>query len=217
MPRAVQALMVDFVQRVDPRTKAGVLLDSSNIGTTDGDKFTEQRRLDIYNEARLILAGSIERQLPAEEAARAISGNVVRVTNLQFASGSANKPSDYIRAIYLTDVSNVQIVVIPPSLIHALRDLETSVIRFVVDEGTVLRRIVGSSQVPDASTYVLYYYGLTIYALSAVDNTTQDESFNDTWHPVLLQLMEAIANEQGHGEVLALSDRLVGQSGRANV
>jgi len=218
MPRRVRDLHVDLVQRIDPYTKTGVELTSSNIETSAGDKFLRQRTMDIYNEARLILAGVLERQLSREEAAIAVSGNVVVITNLTFASGSANKPSDYIRAILLTDNANAQIVVLPVTMIEALRDLESSTLRFVIDEGAVLRRIEGSSQVPDASDYVLYYYGLTIFLTTVLNSgSTVDESFNDQWHPVILQLAVAIAHEQGQNEVLSLASKLVGQSGRSNV
>jgi len=70
----VQTLLHRLALRLDPRTPAGVEFTTATIGTTAGDRFSAQRLLDIYNEARVALFQAIKTSTPKEELANAITG-----------------------------------------------------------------------------------------------------------------------------------------------
>ena len=203
----VKDQLLKLALRVDPIVKStGVEFTTSTIGTVDGDRFPAQRLLDCYNEARMVLAQAISTQMDGNRKARAISGNIVRDTAFQFASGVATKPTGYVEWISLLDSAGRVIAVLPESLYALMKQLDSYTNPLVFEEGGYFRA-VSSVNVPDASTYVLRYYGVTDWTLAQL---TSNETFNRQWEPLLIQLAEAIANEQGGAQLNSLAAGLVG-------
>lgn len=204
----VKDLYFALTQRIDPYSKAGVALTSTTAGTTDGDRFTKEEKLEFYNDARFVLAGAIDRLYPPQKKAIVVSGNVVKAS-LTFTTGVAPKPAGFISHILMTDSTGATIAVLPTTLIDQTKDLETSTNRVVYDYGTNFTALTGTTNIPNASTYVLYYYGITTYAISDVTGGSTVESFNDQWHEIIIQLAEAMSREQGSQEVNALAEQLI--------
>lgn len=211
----VQAVILRLLVRIDPKLKSGTLITSSNISTwsTDGgDKFTSQRIMDIYNEARLALANAIERYYPPKERARTISGTLKKKTDLQFTSGVASKSSitGYIKYERLFNAAGTQITILPVSEMQETEDLNSASNPIVYDYTTSFaQKTPDTAIIADASTYVLWYHGITNYTLSNVTAGTEVEEFNEDWIPAILQIAEAIAMEQGTKAVNALAQQLV--------
>jgi len=211
--------MTQLARRVDPYTKAGAEITSATIGTVDGDRFSAQRLLDIYNEARLTLFGVLRSRMTTEELSREISGTYQTLSTLSFSLASegvrAAVPATYLRAIFLTDGSNQPIIIIPAPLMQVVRQgnnphfVESPSNRFVVESGGYFIHYGGF--VPEGNNYKLHYFGLPTYVLSDVTGGTTNEAFNSDYHHILLELATAIANEQGRTQVLALANTLIGK------
>lgn len=76
----VQANIIKLLQRIDPRLKTMVEVSTSNIATwaTDGtDKFTAQRVVDIYNDARFALFNAMRASMPQDRLSKELSLSVV--------------------------------------------------------------------------------------------------------------------------------------------
>ncbi len=211
----VQAAILRLLYRIDPKLKSGTLVASGNISTwsTDGgDKFTAQRVLDIYNEARLALANAIDRYYPKDMKGSTISGTLKKKTNLEFASGVADKTTiaGYIKTERLFNAAGTQISVLPVSEMQETEDLNSAANPIVYEYTTSFaQKTVDSAIIADASTYVLWYYGVTTYTLANVTAGTEVEEFNEDWIPAIIQIAEAIASEQGSKVVNALAQQLV--------
>lgn len=183
----------------------------SLVGSVDGASFPRQRILDIYNQARFALYTAINNSYSREDKIKAISGTVVKKTDLQFSAGVANKPDGFMEALRLTDVSGEQITVLPFSLFRQVGKLYAADNRMVFDNGAVLEAPSTSTVImPNLSTYILYYYGITNFALSDILGGTVLETFNDRFYPSIIELAQAIAAEQGTLEVNALANKLIG-------
>lgn len=205
----VQAQVLRLAQRVDPYTKAGAEFAAGTIGTTPGSRFTAQRLLDIYNEARFTLAQAITSKIPRHLRAMMVSGTIIKKTDLQFTSGVATKPTGYLEPVLLTDVSGAVITILPLTLLMAVKDLESSTNRFVFETTTTLEALTGTTNIPNASTYILRYYGLSNFALSDVTGGSTVETFNDIWQDLLVEIGSGIANEMGNTQVLAFAEKMV--------
>jgi hypothetical protein len=206
----VKSLILRLAQRIDPYTKAMVELNSTTVGTTDGDKFTIQRRVDIWNEARFALGNAIDKKYPNDKKQRQSAGEIYKDAAFVFASGVAAKPSDMIDPILLTNASGTVITILPPAMIIQARDLISATNLMVFDYTTSFTALDGDTYVVDGSDYVLYYYRIPTYAISDVAGSTV-ESFEDRWVPTLLQLAEAIANEMGQQAVNQVAENLLGE------
>jgi hypothetical protein len=202
---------------VDPTYKDMSLITAANIATVTtgwatvgGDKFTSQKIVDCYNQARMQLANAIDKTFPEDKKAIAVSGNIVVNTTATFASGVLAKPTGYIMYEYLTDVNGDQITILPVSQIQQAKDLESATNRMVFDYGSNFTALTGLTNIPNASTYIFRYYGVTQYTtVTATDGTTV-ESFNDLLHPALIELAVAIANDQGTADINMMALKLMG-------
>jgi hypothetical protein len=198
MAVTVQAQMLALALRVDPRTKAGVEFALGTIGTTAGNRFTAQRLLDIYNEARMAMASAIRISMPPEKRAAVVPGNIVRITNLTFASGVAAVPAGCIDPIAMQDSTGSDISIVGANLIPLLSRNESATVRFVAWEGTNFKAPPGSAFIPDAATYRLWYYGVSNFTLANVTGGVVTETYNDDLLPRLLNIAARIANVQGN-------------------
>ena len=286
----VQSLMAQMVQVVDSRTKAGVEITASTVGTVDGDRFTKQRQLDLWNQSRFALFGAMRETMPLPKLAEAISGNVVE-TQIEFTAASNRYeytlPTGYLKFISLNGFSGTSkkmepIILLPTTYVDLVQlgqmpsYVQSNNIRYVFEIGTKLihfgsftggqtitgtgeveagdlstivgtttaflteispgakitifntERVVGvinnntnatvtvvfpgaiaAGQVMTTENYHLKYFGITTYALADVTGGTTVESFNASYHNILIQLAEAIANEQGMDEVNSLAKNLL--------
>jgi hypothetical protein len=181
------------------------------VGSALGN-FTGQRLLDIYNEARFTLFGALWKVLGPEALTKAINGNVVYKTDLTFATGVANKPTGYVRPIYLTDSSDRIIPIIPTTQVAPFIGMQTTTERFVIEKGTTLFSPSGTTYVADAATYKLMYYGITTWVLftNVLVASPSTEEFIEDYHYMLMEIAEAIAHGQGMSEVNSVAKQLLG-------
>lgn len=198
MAVTVQSQMLRLALRVDPRTKAQVEFVAGTIGTVAGNRFAAQRLLDIYNEARMALAGALRIMAPAEKKASTVQGNIQRKTNLTFTSGTAPIPTGLIEPIALRDVTGNDISILPGNILPLVSRNESATVRFVFWEATNFKSLPGSTAIPDAATYVLWYYGVTDFILTDVTGGATLETYNDDLLPRLLNIAARIANMQGN-------------------
>jgi hypothetical protein len=177
------------------------------IGSVDGKRFTRQRLLDIYNDARIVIAQVALRLYGKQKAGIELSGVVQQSTNITFAGGVASRPPGYVSGILLTDVNLVPIAILSAFDILYVQGYESLTNRFVLDTVNTFKTISGNTFVPDASNYVLWYYGINAWVLSDVLNGTTVETINDDALYVLLEISEGIAQELGTVELNALAVR----------
>lgn len=209
---ALQLLKV--VQIIDPRDTSDNLFalatstGYTKVGTADG-KFTAQRQLDIYNDARMVAAYVISYKKGLRERQEA-SNNTIRKTDATFASGVLTKPSGYIYAKSLLDVNGKVISILPVDQIPYTKRLDSLNNPVVYEETSVFRSENGAAYVPDAATYVLRYIGITPFVLSDVTGQVTVETFSTFYEPFLVQLAVAIAQQQGQVKPLALAEQLLG-------
>ena len=206
MSQTVQHLLAELARDVDPRTSDQVIIDETNVGTVDG-VFTAQRLLGLYNNARLAIGSVLYRTIGRRGMPLPVSGAITPKEDFQFQNGTASLPPDYIYTILLTDAAGLRIVVISADSIESVRSYENAERRFVIEENGALRTLSGVTYVPDASTYVLRYFSIPIYTLSDVTGGVVNESYNDLFHPLIIQVAALLANERGSVEVANLVRR----------
>ncbi len=203
--------ILELIARVDPAAVDGTAIVDGNLNATDPESFTKTDLIAKYNEARIVLWNALRQVVPPILLAEVISGLVGKDTGLQFSGGVMNKPTGFLKAILLTDVSNNKIAVLPASTIDITKHLDSADNPIVYEEDTAFRSENGNSYIPDLSTYKLRYYKLVAWTVAnfTTDNPTKDETFNLDLQPILLQIAESICNEVGGAEVNALAKRLV--------
>lgn len=208
MAVTVRSQVLKLALRVDPRTKAQVEFVGATIGTVAGNRFAAQRLLDIYNEARVGLAGAIRVLMPPEKRATVISGLILRSTSgapSTFTSGVLTLPAGFIDHIALRTSADVDIPILPSSVLQIASRHDAAANPFVFREGGTLKVLPGSTSVPDASDYEFWYYGVTDFTLTDVTNGTSLETYNDDLLPRLLNIAERIANAQGNYDPNAIA------------
>lgn len=263
---------------------------ATSLCVSDGDRFTTQRLLDVYNEARFALFSALRTSMSAEALTLAISGNAVEA-QIEF-TAAGNKytyalPSGYVRYISLNgwvtaETSLRPVLILPVSFVDVVRSAntdytQTNTNKFVFEIGTQLvhfgtfmsgQQLTGtvavsnggtqvtgtstlfltevavgsfitvgaeqrtvasiasntvlqatanwgadlSAQTATVENYSFKYFGITTYAISDVTGGSTTESFNADYHPVILDVAAAIANEAGNLEVIALIKKFVGQA-----
>ena len=190
---------------------SGGTITGALIGSVDGAKVPRQRLLDIYNQARMALFGAIDATYSLSDKITSISGTIVKKTDLTFAAGVATKPTGYIQAVRLSDVSEDQITIAPFTLYRQTKDRHAVGNRIVYEYSTTLEAPSTSTTImPNAATYILRYFGITDFTLSDVLGGSVAETFNDQYHSAIIELAEAIFNEQGQKEINALALKLIG-------
>jgi hypothetical protein len=179
------------------------------IGSVDGSKADRFRLLAYYNQARILLADAIGRNLPKREREWATSGNIVTDTMITFASGTATKPTGYISPKLLTDVSGNFIPILPSSDIDIVKSLESATNRFVFDMGTQLKTISADTFVTNGDNYVLRYFGVKDFVLTDVTNELIMETYNLQFTPKLVEMATMIASQAGLGDVMAVANAFI--------
>jgi len=198
-----------------PYTSGGTVVGAL-IGSVDGVKFTRQRLLDIYNEARLIAFKALENIYPKsllKEHAGEIS---VDFQTLTFVGGvTTNLPSGIMKIESLTDNAGLQIMVdvVDAAIVKTGANphyKESSTNRFVFRIDGKLQTVSSDLFVIDAANYELRYYGLTDFVLSDVTGNVTTETFNDRHEFSLIEIGQMIALERSTQEVNALATKLFG-------
>lgn len=173
-----------------------------------------QKLLNIYNDARYALFAAYKNVFSPIDLTRQVNGQIAVKTDLTFASGSANKPTGYIRPIYLMDAAGLFIPIVQEAVEPLLKPLQTLTFRYVIEEPGVLINHSGSTYIANAATYVLVYYGITRYSISDALGLSvggvPNESFIDDDHTRIIELGEAISREIGTQELMALAKKLIG-------
>ena len=214
MASLVALQVLKAMQIVDPRDMSDNLFalatstGYTQIGTAPG-KFTAQRQLDIYNDARMVAAYVISYKKGLRERQEA-SNNTIRNTAAQFSAGVMNKPTGYIYAKSLLDVNGKVISILPVDQIPYTKRLDSLNNPIVYEETSVFRSENGNTYIPDLSNYVFRYIGITPFTLSDVTGQVTTETFSPFYEPILVQLAVAIAQQQGQVKPLALAEQLIG-------
>ena len=213
-----QSALLKLQQRIDPYTKAGVEITAATIGTVDGDRFTKQRLLDIYNEARMVLFSVMRQTMSEEEFAKNISALYLSASitfTFSTPDTTAPKPAAFMKLeTLMSATASLPVIIMPNEYLEAVQRSDTFYTQSVTDN------LIGFEQgtnfllpaINAAGTGKIYYYGITDWALSDITTGTATEKFSEEYIPVILQLAQAIANEQGSKQVNALAMQLIGQS-----
>lgn len=220
----INANMLKFVQIVDPTKNDGTKFTASTsgsaIGSVDGARFTKERQLAIYNDARMALFNALETTKTIDELTELAFGALVINETITFAtSGSdtaASKPTGFIKYIsLLTTTGNYPAYLVPTSLI---RDITANNGTYYSASATCPFVFESSSSFicpsglgfANASAGKLTYFKLNTLSLSDVTGGTTSEVFAPELEPMLMEIACAIANEQGNAEVLSLAKNLLG-------
>ena len=215
----VQSNILKIAQSVDPYTKAGAEITSATIGTVDGDRFTKQRLLDIYNESRLSLFQAMRSVMPDDELSKNISGMFISAA-IVFTAASPNtnapKPSGYLKLKSLAATGGAPVIVLRNDLLNVVRGgrdpyytiSASNLIAFEIGTNFVIPALFG------AGTGIIDYYGITDWTLSDVTTGTAVEVFSSEYEPLLFELAGAIASEQGTDQVNALAEKLISVKGK---
>jgi len=218
MSTFVQSNLLKLALRVDPTDyTTNAEFTSATIGVDPGESFSAQRLLDIYNESRMALYQALRTTLGREQLYNDVGALVGKSSSFTFAAGVATKPTGYVDFLSLFDAAGSQIFLLPPNLMDVVGTAgtgsyykETATNRFIFESGNTFISLSGTTYVPNASTYVVNYLSVPLFALADVTGGTTIESFNDKYIPMLLDLAEAKCGEEGSLDVLAMAKKLLG-------
>jgi hypothetical protein len=104
----VQSQVLRLLQRIDPTLKTTAVITASNISTwasDGGDKFTAQRVVDIYNDARIALFQSMRQSMPIDRLTKELSLAQLSVNIVFTATGDSwvyTLPAGYLRFVSLS-------------------------------------------------------------------------------------------------------------------
>lgn len=221
MASLVQNLVLTLAVQNDPKDKNGNNFVASSpgsgqaaIGVTDGDRFTAQRLLDCYNQARFALFNALYNSLPSSEVSKKVSATFQSASITWTYSSpdtTAPKPTGFLKLGALAIAGGVRAIVLPDNLIgevraavnpHLTQSATTNVLAF---ENTT--NFLAPS-VDVHGTGKIDYFGISNFALSDVTGGSTVEVFSTELEPLLIELASAICNEQGSAEVNALAKKL---------
>lgn len=197
------------------------------IGSVDAAAVTKQRFLDVYNQSRYALFNAMKNSMTRAQLSESVGALVVSISNFSFTLAStvstATKPSGYIDFIGLSNASDVPIFLIKDDFINDVREgsnldfKQSATNMFVFDVGQQFVSYgttgvnSGNSFLTTAATYKLIYYGISDFTLTDVLGNTTTETYNEQYHPLLIELAEAIFDEQGTVQINALATKLLGK------
>lgn len=215
MSVAVRDMVVKLAERIDPRDKDGVKLTNATIDDTDGEKFTKELRVDIYNQARFALFGALRTRYSIEELSRVAGSLYKSDATVDFVTGNMTKPTDYVDFISLVTDTGVRVIMLTSDLIQEViaeenpHLTESDTIAFCFDQGVNIHTYNSLLQAMTDGT--LTYFALETYVVADLASDTKKEEFDEKFHHIIFELGIAIANEMGEQEVNALAAQLLGQ------
>lgn len=211
----VQDMMFRFALIVDPRDKNQTLFTAGTIGVNDGDKFSKQRLLDIYNQARSVFFNTIRMTRSAEVLGRDLRTLIKNKVDFTFSAGIATKPADCAWPISILALTGEQIHILPQNYVQLVRLahyqpwIESTTNRFVFEDATTFFSLSGATYIANAADYRLTYYSLPTYSLTDVTGGATVELLDSLWQAHLIEIAIAIAMEQGLADVIKLATTLV--------
>lgn len=210
MAYTAQSQVLKLLTRVDPYLKVGTLVTSATIAAWDsaggGDKFTAQYVADIYNDARYALYQSMTASLTKQQMTKYVPGLITSVVQIM-ASGSGTKPTGYLTDVSFKAVDGITITVAPMGVKDYVDNLEGNSLYIVYETGTSFVA-PSSTYLPDGNAS-LWYFKLVDITLATIVDGTANETYDQMWAPVLVELAVAIANGLGRAQVLDLASKLI--------
>lgn len=202
---------------------SGATITGCLVGSVDGIRFTRQRLLDIYNEARFVLFNALYETKGSDELSKYVYGTAL-AANLTFAYSSpytsAAIPSGYMRLIGITAYNATRIIVLPNNLLP--ETLPASHPYYTTSATNLLAFQIGANfsicgdfhtEAGDGSSshYArLNYYGISPWTwITDVFPNTTVESFSPDVEPILIEIACALADEQSNADALALAKTLL--------
>lgn len=189
------------------------------VGSTDGAKFPRQRLLDMYNQSRMVLFNSIYKSVDSDEISKYVYGSFLNAS-IAIASVSGGyraipKPTGYVRLVGMTDgaATPVPIIVLPNNLLQETKRgtspyYTVSATNLLAFEMGVNWNIVGNFGTSPAS---VDYYGITDWTLADVLAGTAVEVFSADVEYMIIEIAQAISEEQGEEQINALALKLLGK------
>lgn len=177
------------------------------VGSVDGGRFSRQRQLDIYNEARMLMLTQNLELNGKDATLKLIHGAVVADTSINFAGGVATIPTGFVQEILLNDPSGNKVSIIEARHIASVQNVESASNKFVYKAGTQLKAL--STTYIANGTYRIWYQGITDFVLSDVIGGTTVETIDEDMIPDLILIAEAVALEHGLVSPLELTRLLL--------
>ena len=186
------------------------------IGSVDGSVFTRQRLLDIYNDSRFALFQVMRSSMGNDEISKNVSAMFISAA-ITFSAASPNttapKPTGFLKLESLMATGSVPVIVLPNELLITVRSgtnpyytiSATNLLAFEIGTNFLIPALFG------AGAGIIDYYGITSWTLTDVLAGTAVEVFSGEYEPMLIQLAQAIANEQSTQDVNLLAKKLLGK------
>jgi hypothetical protein len=189
------------------------------VGSVDGARFSRQRLLNIYNDARMVLFNAVYTDRK-EELSRLVYSTAI-TANITWTYSSPNttapKPTGYLKLISLmSPTAGVPVIVLDNSL---LQTVQLALNPHLTQSSTnIIGFEIGTNFLVPAydchGTGTITYYGITAWSWSTdVLPNSSLEIFSSDLEPVLIELGEAIANEQSNADIGALAKTLLNKKG----
>lgn len=218
----VSSQLLKLIQRIDPRQKDGTETTSSNLETATtgwqavgGDRFAAQRVVDLYNDARRFVAMGIITSKGPLRASYDLS-SIVANAAITFTSGVANLPTGHLATIsVIRSETGALIKVIPTGAIDYVSHLDSAANPIVFELSGTLYTPNGATYIPDSTTGVTYkirYYNCTDWskAQAVAVGSPVTETFPERFLPLVIDIAELMANEQGGLEPAAVLKKVMG-------
>lgn len=210
-----QSILLEFIRAVDPYGRpSGVEITASNIHNQDGEKWSVQQRLDIYNQARFALLNAMMGTFPRPVLLQEVSALIVHKMDWAFVlSGSVStavKPTGYIDFIGASTASNVPMIRLGIEYVSVV--LEGQNPDFIQSATNIHLFEIGNNFVnfggfvPTGSSYTLRYIGLLPLSLADITTGTAiQETFNDRYYTSLIELATMISGGVSEAEAIAVA------------
>jgi len=201
-------------------TSGGTLVGGM-VGSIGG-RYTRQRLLDIYNEARRILFNALSESKSPAELGKIVYGTFtsasIAIATYSAPYRSIPKPSGFIKLVNMVDgaTTPVRIDVLPTSL---LEDVRTSITpTYTASATNLLAFEIGANWNLfgnfGTSPAAVDYYGIVDWTwITDVLPGTTVEVFRSDIEPMIIEIAEALANEQSNLDALALAKTLLNKRG----
>jgi hypothetical protein len=210
-----QSILLEFVRAVDPYGRpSGTAIAAANIHSQEGEKWTVQQRLDIYNQARFALLNAMLGAFPGKallEESGALTQNKTDWTwTLSGSTSSAPKPTGYIDFINAATAANVPMILLGNEFIGVVPEgenpnyIQSASNIHIFEMGTNF--INFGTFVTSASTYKLRYIGLSVLVIADITTASAvSESFNDRYYTSLIELATLISGGASEAEAIAIA------------
>jgi hypothetical protein len=225
-------MMLQLVERIDPFTKAGaefIATGTHGVGTEGGDKFTAQRQLDIYNQARLALFSAVKNKYPEAQLVKELSNCLTRAllqstVNAPGGLATLTPPAGFLREHSIYDLLNAPIIILNPIMRPTVlsdsvagsghwRQMLSAHWRYMYLQKSTNYVFEGddipSSTFTNGEVMYLYYYGLPTWVLADVTGGSTLENIGLAYEQKVLDIAEKIALEVGSLDLTKVAESIV--------